>query len=148
MDAQTRAPATGGVGCEGRLERRRRPSEVTQVVQTTAAEPDAPVRINRRSAELRPSAAYVLLSSDTAIQREIVRLFDEQLDPACRVEVRVSEGGVILRGRVSCPLARMLAEDLAYSVHGVRECVSAIEVVRSDPRTLARSTCRTPPHAR
>lgn len=121
---------------------------MTRPVQPLPAEPDAPVRVDRRSAELRPSAAHVVGWNDAAIAHEIMSLLHEQLDPACNVEVCVSEGGVVLRGFVSCPLARMLAEDLAYSVQGARECLNKLEVVRSDPRSVARAPRRTLPSVR
>lgn len=120
---------------------------MTLPVQSCLGEPDAPVRVDRRSAELRPSAAHVVRWNDAAIGHEIMRLLHEQLDSACDVDVRVSEGGVALHGFVSCPLARMLAEDLAYSVQGVRECLNALEVVRRDPRSVARAPRRTLPSA-
>lgn len=148
LDGQPRTPVTRSLGREGRVERRRRSSEVTLPVPSIMAEPDAPVRVDRRSAELRPSAAHLVRWNDAAIEHEIIRLLHEQLDPACHVEVRVSEGGVVLRGGVSCPLARMLAEDLAYSVQGVRECLNSLEVVHRDPRSVARATRRTLPSAR
>jgi len=65
---------------------------------------------------------------DVVLARELEHVLGEHLDRACRVDVRVADGSVTLRGHVSCPLARLLAEDLAYAMNGVKECSNMLVI--------------------
>jgi hypothetical protein len=108
------------------------PARTHMPPDAATADPDAPVRIHRRSAELRPSAVHMALTVDMAIAKELERALGEHLGLACRVDVRVVDGRVTLSGHVTCLLTRLLAEDLAYAVGGVRECSNVLRVISDD----------------
>ncbi|MCX4246827.1 BON domain-containing protein [Paraliomyxa miuraensis] len=99
-------------------------------------EPDAPVRFARREASLSPSALAPVADA-RRVEAEIRQLFEERLpDDARDMEISVTGGGVVLHGIVSSPLARLLAEDLVYSVPDVWECHNEL-VVRTREDTAA-----------
>lgn len=94
-------------------------------------EPDAPVRsFARHGAVLRPTACHVA-RDERALQGELEQMFLEWLDDARDVAISVTGDCVVLQGIVSCPLARLLAEDLVFALPEVWECHNEL-VVRTD----------------
>lgn len=103
-------------------------------------EPDAPVRVasrgtTHRSATWHPAA--VTEHRDYVLQQEVRRLFDERLDDASQIAISVVEGRVLLVGRVSCALVRLLAEDLVFAIPEVRDCKNALVVKTTSGASLA-----------
>lgn len=94
-------------------------------------EPDAPTKRARQDrVELRHSAPLPI-ADPQALRSELQRLLDDRLDDARDVEISIHGDCVVLHGIVSCPLARLLAEDLVYSMPEIWECHNEL-VVRSD----------------
>ena len=108
-------------------------------------EPDAPIRramhgTSRRSATLSPvagSRAPVPAWAERLLQQELERLLGERLDDAEHVAIAVDGGCITLRGRVSCPLVRLLAEDLVFSRSEVIECRNELVVRPTHDASLA-----------
>jgi hypothetical protein len=107
-------------------------------------EPDAPVRFAhhgppRRSASFYPVAGpRVCEREDRALLHELERLFQERLDDAHEIVIMVVGGCVLLQGSVSCPLARLLAEDLVFAKPEVWECHNQLVVrTKHDRASLA-----------
>lgn len=103
-------------------------------------EPDAPVRVASRGATHRSATWYpaaVTEHRDHALQHELRRLFEERLDDAREIEISVVEGRVMLAGRVSCALVRLLAEDLVFAIPEVRDCKNALVVKNTSGASLA-----------
>lgn len=106
-----------------------------------APEPDAPIHVarheaTRRSAKLHPAAAFE--HPDDALRHELVRLVAERLVDASGLTISVVECCVSLRGSVSSPLSRLLAEDLVFTLPEVRECRNELVVRTTNvvPRSL------------
>jgi len=121
-------------------------------------EEDAPVRFVRSEVELTPSAVYPVAIPqpltpephdpeipldagefhDRACRRELMNRLSTQLDDIRNVEVQVFGDCAVLRGIVSCPLARLLAEDIAYSMPEIWDCHNQLEVdTESDDTSVA-----------
>lgn len=70
-----------------------------------------------------------LLAQDEQLREQMFeRLEDHGVDPR-RVLVDVGGGCVLLAGNVADELQRLLIEDLAWSLEGVRHCENELEVV-------------------
>lgn len=94
-----------------------------------ARDPDAPVRVARRTASLSPTAA--LPTAPAWMVWEIAQLLAERLDDASNIEIQVCGNSVVLYGIVSSSFNRLLAEDLVYSVPEVEECYNELVVQRA-----------------
>jgi osmotically-inducible protein OsmY len=95
-----------------------------------------PHRATRRSAACHPAA--ITAHRDQALRHELERLLAEGLDDASEIAISVAGGCVLLEGRVSCSLVKLLAEDLVFALPEIRECDNALVVRRpNDGGSLA-----------
>lgn len=97
-----------------------------------APEPDAPVlRAREQPAALRPSASFASAEPEL-LRTELEQLLHERLDYARDIAISIEGRCVVLHGIVSCPLARLLAEDLVYALPEIWECHNELVVRSSD----------------
>lgn len=108
--------------------------QVSRYSTTLTPEPDAPMPIahgvTRRSATYHPVA--LTADQDAWVRHELEQLLAERLDDASEIAISVAEGCVTLRGRVSCPLVSLLAEDLVLAIPEIHACNNEL-VVRTSP---------------
>ena len=79
---------------------------------------------------LSPEAEEAALdeAQDAWLGRELEQLLAERLDDASELAISVAQGRVTLRGRVSCSLVSLLAEDLVLAFPEVRDCTNELVV--------------------
>lgn len=105
--------------------------QVSRRSTTLTPEPDAPISIarhgvTRRSAACHPAALDE--AQDAWLGHELEQLLAERLDDASELAISVAQGRVTLRGRVSCSLVSLLAEDLVLAFPEVRDCTNELVV--------------------
>ena len=105
--------------------------QVSRQSTTLTPEPDAPIPIARHGVTRRSATHHpVALTADQAawMRHELEQLLAERLDDASEIEIWVADGCVTLRGRVSCPLVSLLAEDLVLAIPEIHECNNELVV--------------------
>lgn len=102
----------------------------TQLLPVAAPQPDAPVRMARPGPKLVPTAEHPAVTGRgfEERRRELRDRLEEQLDDARNIDVEIIDDCAVLRGSVSCSLAKLLAEDLAYSMPEISDCYNILEV--------------------
>lgn len=75
--------------------------------------------------------------NDRLLEQELERLVEERLDDASNIAISVIGGCVVLHGIVSCPLARLLAEDLVFSLPEITECHNELVARTANDASIA-----------
>lgn len=106
----------------------------TQLIEPPPRDEDAPVPLDRHGARLQPSAPLLAANAraealdDEVLHRDLIDVLGERIDDSDELEVLTLGAVVVLHGRVSSELDKLLAEDLAFTFGHVRHCRNELRV--------------------